>query len=616
MMGTSLSQSTPDQEPARPREGWVRVASLDDLRQRGVTTVSGAAAGLRHGVAVFAHEGRIYAVDNRCPHMGFPLSRGTCSEGLLTCNWHYARFDLESGGTFDPWADDVAVYATAVADGAVWVDLRRAPPGPRQREAERQRWLGRLDDGAARNLALVQAKAVLQLLDRQAPAREIVARAAQYALRRGSRRNAHGWGDGLSILTAMANVLPDVAAADRPLALYHGVRRAAEDVAGRAERVEFAPLPAERVPVPRLKAWFRRFVDVRLGDAAERALRAAIAAGASPPELVDLLAAAATDHYYRDFSHVVDTIAKQCELLDLIGWERAAEVLPAVVNQLAWSTREEEGDTWRSPDDLVALVEPASRQLPALLDPAAAPSGAWDAGLPEVLLGADPRASIDALTAAFRAGAAVADVAQALAYAAALRLTRFPPSNEFGDWDTALHHFTYCASLAQLARRAPSADLARGLLHGAMVLYLGRFLNLPAARLPDARALAAEPAEPAALTARLLRALDGQAGVDAAAAAVYRYLTLDHDPQGLLAALAHALLREDAGFHDYQVVEEGFRLAHDLAADGHREESRRVLVGVARWLAAHVPTRRAVTQTYTNALRLHRGEALHEGAAG
>jgi nitrite reductase/ring-hydroxylating ferredoxin subunit len=71
----------------------------------GVTVVSGG----RHGIAVFPSSvsEAVYAVDNRCPHMGFPLHKGSVADGILTCHWHHARFDLESGGTFDPWADDV-----------------------------------------------------------------------------------------------------------------------------------------------------------------------------------------------------------------------------------------------------------------------------------------------------------------------------------------------------------------------------------------------------------------------------------------------------------------------------------------------------------------------------
>jgi nitrite reductase/ring-hydroxylating ferredoxin subunit len=37
--------------------------------------------------------------------MGFLLDRGSVEDGVLTCHWHHARFDLASGCTFDLWAD-------------------------------------------------------------------------------------------------------------------------------------------------------------------------------------------------------------------------------------------------------------------------------------------------------------------------------------------------------------------------------------------------------------------------------------------------------------------------------------------------------------------------------
>ena len=42
--------------------------------------------------------------------MGFPLSEGSVDEGILTCHWHHARFELSCGDTFDIWADDVRTY--------------------------------------------------------------------------------------------------------------------------------------------------------------------------------------------------------------------------------------------------------------------------------------------------------------------------------------------------------------------------------------------------------------------------------------------------------------------------------------------------------------------------
>ena len=34
----------------------------------------------------------VHALDNRCPHMGFPLDRGSVDDGILTCHWHHAPF--------------------------------------------------------------------------------------------------------------------------------------------------------------------------------------------------------------------------------------------------------------------------------------------------------------------------------------------------------------------------------------------------------------------------------------------------------------------------------------------------------------------------------------------
>ena len=72
------------------------VGNLDDLRAHGYVTGKLGS----QPICVFWSEGEVFAVDDRCPHMGFPLHRGTVENGLLTCHWHHARFDLASGGDF------------------------------------------------------------------------------------------------------------------------------------------------------------------------------------------------------------------------------------------------------------------------------------------------------------------------------------------------------------------------------------------------------------------------------------------------------------------------------------------------------------------------------------
>src|SRR4051812_41470769 len=156
----------------------VRVGSVAELKQRGCSVIS--AGG--HGIAVFAHDGRFFAVDNRCPHMGFPLSRGTVRDGILTCHWHHARFDLAGGCTFDPFADDVASFPVEVRDGEVWVD-----PTPREEE-RRTHWLRKLDEGLEQDISLVLAKAVIGLSELH-ETRPLIERGALF----GIRNRAAGW---------------------------------------------------------------------------------------------------------------------------------------------------------------------------------------------------------------------------------------------------------------------------------------------------------------------------------------------------------------------------------------------------------------------------------------
>jgi nitrite reductase/ring-hydroxylating ferredoxin subunit len=159
-------------EKAGEMAGHIRVGPLDALKQRGCTVVSGQG----HTIAVFYHEGQVYAVDNRCPHMGFPLDRGTVKDGILTCHWHHARFDLSSGGTLDPFADDVRAFPVSIVDGEVWVN-----PSPPARDPV-QHWSTRLREGAERtslNGADISAE-VLQCMNVQQQVEEVAQLVSRY----------------------------------------------------------------------------------------------------------------------------------------------------------------------------------------------------------------------------------------------------------------------------------------------------------------------------------------------------------------------------------------------------------------------------------------------------
>ena len=590
-----------------PTSDFVHAASLAELKAKGRLVVRG-----RHRPILLVHDnGRVFALDNRCPHMGFPLDRGSVEDGILTCHWHHARFDLASGCTFDLWADDVPACPVDIRAGEVWVKpvFGHADPAAHWRE--------RLGDGLAHGLSLVIAKASHGLLAAGRPPSDVVRQAALFGC-----RNRDGWGTGLTILTALGQLLPMLPGDEAHLALFHGARRVAEDCDGAAPRRERAPLTSP-TDLPTLKRWLRRWTAVRHREAAERTVLTAIAGGASPAELADLLLAAETDRAYADGGHSLDFINKAFECLDLIGWEHAADVLPSIVGQMTEARGADESTAWRQPADLIALCDEAARELPRLF---ATNGGAsrWSdhTTLAERLLAAEPGDAIEALKAAARTGASPADLGKALAYAAALRVARFGTANEHGDWETAHHVFTYANALHQALKRigkspGDTVEAARGLLHGAMALHLARYLNVPPAALPGENGdpLDALPASVEDIRTALLDAFDRQQQVDAAARLVARHCIAGHAPEALIATLAHALLREDAGFHACQMLEAGLR---QFGEWGNGAAGRHILIAVARYLAAHSPTERAALQTADIARRLMRGGELHQGtpAAG
>ena len=75
-------------------------------------------------IALFNFEGTIYAIDDECTHDRASLSEGTVSDGCVTCPWHGAQFDLESGAALTPPAvEGVRSYPVVITGNDVFIDL-------------------------------------------------------------------------------------------------------------------------------------------------------------------------------------------------------------------------------------------------------------------------------------------------------------------------------------------------------------------------------------------------------------------------------------------------------------------------------------------------------------
>ena len=436
-------------------EGHIRVGTLDQVREPGCSVVTGGG----HTIAVFYHDGQVYALDNRCPHMGFPLDRGSLQDGILTCHWHHARFDLSSGGTFNLFADDVRTFPVSVIDGEVWVI-----PSPPPRDDTRH-WSTRLEDGLEHNIRLIIGKAVLGLNATGADYRVPLQIGSHF----GTTYSAAGWGPAMSILTCSANMLSHLSGEDRTRALYQGLLHVSRECAGKPPRFLVNPLPTHEAGPEVLKQWFRSFIDVRDEEGAERCLRTAIDLGLPQKTIADMVFAAATDHIYLDSGHVVDYANKAFELLDHVGWQQAGQVLTSLVHGMARARRSQELNSWRHPVDSAAMVGTARGELPGLYEQGRLKSN-WkhEDDLAKVMLGNDPSEILEAIKEAIKSGATPASLGSAAAYAAFLRMAHFHVSNEFRDWDTIHNTLTGANALHQALKRAPSVELLRGVFDTAM----------------------------------------------------------------------------------------------------------------------------------------------------
>jgi nitrite reductase/ring-hydroxylating ferredoxin subunit len=75
-------------------------------------------------IALFQIEEKVFAIDDTCTHRGGPLHEGTCANGVVTCPWHGARFDLATGNVLSPPArSGVKAYPVQIVGDEVQIDV-------------------------------------------------------------------------------------------------------------------------------------------------------------------------------------------------------------------------------------------------------------------------------------------------------------------------------------------------------------------------------------------------------------------------------------------------------------------------------------------------------------
>ena len=99
---------------------WIKVLPLSEIPKLGARVVA-------HGgenVAIFRTDNDdVFAMKDKCPHKGGPLSQGIVSGNKVTCPLHGMNICLDDGKAMEPDEGCVATYPVKVEDGIVFVEI-------------------------------------------------------------------------------------------------------------------------------------------------------------------------------------------------------------------------------------------------------------------------------------------------------------------------------------------------------------------------------------------------------------------------------------------------------------------------------------------------------------
>jgi nitrite reductase (NADH) small subunit len=100
---------------------WTRICALTDIPMLGSRVVNSAAHG---DIAVFrTHDDAVFAVHDKCPHQGGPLSQGIVHGRTVTCPLHSWKVQLDNGEALAPDIGCTKRFDVRVTGGEVYLSV-------------------------------------------------------------------------------------------------------------------------------------------------------------------------------------------------------------------------------------------------------------------------------------------------------------------------------------------------------------------------------------------------------------------------------------------------------------------------------------------------------------
>lgn len=568
--------------PSTDEPHWIAALELQALEPGAMTTFKREPHQL---VLARSEAGQVYALDNRCPHEGYPLAQGDLKGTSLTCCWHNWKFDLRDGSC-QLGGEGCRSYPVRVREGQIEVDL--SDPDPAEQHPA---WLRSLLEGIFKRDNGRAVRDGIRLLDSGYPVQNLLAEIARDDALRGEYGSTHA--------------LPLCADALAYLPRYPGVRAMfavapAIDMSGDAnrrhpERERFEPLAGANLTE------FRNAVESESLARALGLLRGALRDGCGLDEIQAWFYAVLSEHFL-NFGHELIYLLKCRDLFASNDNLHAGEILEGLLTSICLGTREDTLPYWKPYRDAFALD---AAELGRLYERQKM-GAAFEAGsLRDKLLDASSADACACILSALEAGVSADTLAREMVGAAAWRFFRFrvelDSEREFAEnWLWATHRFTFASAMRNALMHFPSPLSLRFLFQAAAFIHSGRAMDDEVQHRMSAAPKASTPRAEAS-TQAILQAIgdrDAERAVELAAIALQDHTCPSELREGLEdLCLRDPLVRPIVVAHAIKTT----RCALDEfdALEGHPDRAL-PLLALVRMLASPIVERRVFDLVHTS----------------
>jgi nitrite reductase/ring-hydroxylating ferredoxin subunit len=568
--------------------GFIKVAELRDVPEGSAKAVKVDG----RSVALFRHEGSLYATDNQCPHMGYPLTRGRVRNGVLTCDWHGWSYDMKGGGCFTGGCDDLDTFAVEVRDGAIYVDVRGS--GSKRKDAH----FLLLKEGLLSEDNWTLSKAIAIMLARGVSERDALQRVVRHLGRHiATERSAGDGGREVAMMVNGVKVARRYPQDDRIIPLM----MAATGASGRAgDRPPVQPLPPP-VTWEKLARWIRVFSADKNWEGIEKCLITARRLGGHEDRIVPLIYDCALEPFFLGYLENLVVTGFLAELLEEFGWDDVEEL---VCNLAAKILGRQRG----APEELrvsaIRMFEPIHTLIDELASAAPNAAAAYDEeALTKGLLSGDLAQAFNAISTALKAGVNVDRIATTMVLLAADRMARTPVNLNPG-WGSLRIELILASSVRTALKFGGFRAGAKALYHAAWQFFSDRWLNIKHRSLSEplgaARLEAAGEEDGMKIVLESIETVQ----VHEVGRQMREYLNAGFSADRLLLQMGQTILKDDNGWNIMHVLR--FVFDEWERCEGHPARNQ-LLIGLARW-ATDVRKRTGSQSAAQTAQRFARGQ--------